>query len=188
MPYNLNSNDKNPTGVQWDGKYVAVGNRGSGVVYRIDGSTGKTVQTITLKNATQRRTVLARRFHADRTQLPSQRCRRLLALPRRWNRNQDNFVILRTLRHNHQPRQEISVTLPHRHESGRMLENDGHPANARPNNGQTSTYRALRCGDGSRHSQRRCCVLQKSVLGKAHREHWNRFTVRGVLLEIPEVT
>jgi hypothetical protein len=51
MPYNLNSNDKNPTGVQWDGKYVAVGNRGSGVVYRIDGSTGKTVQTITLKKA-----------------------------------------------------------------------------------------------------------------------------------------
>ena len=51
MPFNLNSNDKNPTGVQWDGKYVAVGNRGSGVVYRIDGSTGKTAHTITLKNA-----------------------------------------------------------------------------------------------------------------------------------------
>jgi hypothetical protein len=48
--FNLNSTDKNPTGVQWDGKYVAVGNRGSGVVYRVDGTTGKTVQTITLKN------------------------------------------------------------------------------------------------------------------------------------------
>jgi DNA-binding beta-propeller fold protein YncE len=49
-PFNLNASDKNPTGVQWDGKYVAVGNKGSGVVYRIDGSTGKTVQSITLKN------------------------------------------------------------------------------------------------------------------------------------------
>jgi hypothetical protein len=47
--FDLNPNDKNPGGVQWDGKYVAVGNKGGGVIYRID-STGKTAQTITLKD------------------------------------------------------------------------------------------------------------------------------------------
>jgi hypothetical protein len=46
--YDLNSSDTNPGGVQWDGKYVAVGNRGGGVIYRIDW-TGKTAQTVTLK-------------------------------------------------------------------------------------------------------------------------------------------
>jgi hypothetical protein len=46
--FDLNPSDKNPGGVQWDGKYVAVGNKGGGVIYRI-GSTGKTAQTVTLK-------------------------------------------------------------------------------------------------------------------------------------------
>lgn len=47
--FDLDPSDKNPGGVRWDGKYVAVGNRGGGVIYRI-GSTGKTAQTITLKD------------------------------------------------------------------------------------------------------------------------------------------
>jgi hypothetical protein len=37
-----------PGGVQWDGKYVAVGNYGAGVVYRLT-ETGHLVQTVTLK-------------------------------------------------------------------------------------------------------------------------------------------
>jgi hypothetical protein len=35
-------------GVQWDGKYVAVGNYGAGVVYRVT-ETGRVAQTVTLK-------------------------------------------------------------------------------------------------------------------------------------------
>jgi len=49
-PFKLNASDTNPGGVQWDGKYVAVGNRGGGVIYRTSATTGKTVQTITLND------------------------------------------------------------------------------------------------------------------------------------------
>jgi len=50
--FKLNASDKNPGGVQWDGTDVAVGNRGNGIVYRIDGTTGSVVQTVALKNGT----------------------------------------------------------------------------------------------------------------------------------------
>ncbi len=48
----LNLSPNTPGGVQWDGKYVAVGNRGGGKVYRVTGSTGKIAQTITLNGGT----------------------------------------------------------------------------------------------------------------------------------------
>jgi hypothetical protein len=51
--------------------------------------------------------------------------------------------------------------------------------------GQTGSYRALRGGDGSRHSRCRFRVLQKPILGTADSEYWNRLGVRSVLLEIP---
>jgi hypothetical protein len=50
--FKLDASDKDPSGTQWDGKYVAVGNRGNGLIYRIDGATGKTAQTIALKDGT----------------------------------------------------------------------------------------------------------------------------------------
>jgi hypothetical protein len=50
--FKLNPKNTNPGGVQWDGKYVAVGSRGAGLVYRINPSSGGAVQTITLKNGT----------------------------------------------------------------------------------------------------------------------------------------
>lgn len=48
--YKLYLKDPNPSGVQWDGKYVALGARGEGVIYRINGSTGATEGTIALKD------------------------------------------------------------------------------------------------------------------------------------------
>jgi DNA-binding beta-propeller fold protein YncE len=45
----LGKSVKNLAGVQWDGKYVVVGDRGAGQVYRIDTS-GKIDQTIKLKS------------------------------------------------------------------------------------------------------------------------------------------
>jgi hypothetical protein len=42
-----------PGGVQYDGKYVAVGDTDAGKVYRIDGKTGKVVKTITLSDANE---------------------------------------------------------------------------------------------------------------------------------------
>ncbi|HEX3370359.1 MAG TPA: hypothetical protein VHS56_12335 [Candidatus Cybelea sp.] len=41
-----------PGGVQFDGKYVAVGVKGTGLVYGLNGPTGKVAQTITLKSGT----------------------------------------------------------------------------------------------------------------------------------------
>lgn len=48
----LKTPTNDPGGVEWDGKYVAVGDKGSGKVYRIDGATNKIEQTIALKNGT----------------------------------------------------------------------------------------------------------------------------------------
>jgi len=41
-----------PGGVQFDGTYVAVGNYGAGLVYRVKHGTGEVVQTVTLKSGT----------------------------------------------------------------------------------------------------------------------------------------
>lgn len=46
----LNKTVKTPSGVQWDGKYIAVGDRGAGLVYRVDAN-GKVAQTIKLREA-----------------------------------------------------------------------------------------------------------------------------------------
>jgi len=46
--YMLTRNVKKPGGVQWDGKYVAIGDQGAGLIYRA-GVTGKVAQTVTLK-------------------------------------------------------------------------------------------------------------------------------------------
>jgi hypothetical protein len=46
--YMLTRTVANPGGVQWDGKYVAIGDRGAGLIYRA-GSTGKVAQTVKLK-------------------------------------------------------------------------------------------------------------------------------------------
>ena len=48
--FKLYVNDPNPSGVQWDGKYVAYGARGEGVIYRINGSSGAIEGTISLKD------------------------------------------------------------------------------------------------------------------------------------------
>jgi hypothetical protein len=50
--FKLYESNPNPSGVQWDGKYVALGARGKGVIYRVDGSNGATKGTITLKKGT----------------------------------------------------------------------------------------------------------------------------------------
>jgi DNA-binding beta-propeller fold protein YncE len=42
-----------PGGVQYDGKYVAVGDTDTGKVYRIEGKTGKVMQTVSLGDATE---------------------------------------------------------------------------------------------------------------------------------------
>jgi hypothetical protein len=42
-----------PGGVQYDGKYVAVGDTDTGKVYRIQGKTGKVMQTVALGDATE---------------------------------------------------------------------------------------------------------------------------------------
>src|ERR1035441_9473553 len=55
-------------------------------------------------------------------------------------------------------------------------------------NGQTGSYRALRGGDGSRHSLCRFRVLQKPILGTADSQYWNRPGVRSVLFEISEAS
>ncbi|MGC1379974.1 MAG: hypothetical protein WA814_02980 [Candidatus Baltobacteraceae bacterium] len=39
---------KTPGGVQWDGKYVALGDQENGLIYRTDGPSGKTEQTVKL--------------------------------------------------------------------------------------------------------------------------------------------
>lgn len=49
--FKLGEKFDNPGGVQWDGKYIAVGNRGAGVVYRTT-ETGHVAQTISLKDGT----------------------------------------------------------------------------------------------------------------------------------------
>jgi hypothetical protein len=46
----INKNVQTPGGVQWDGKYVAVGDKGAGLVYRVDAN-GKVAQTIKLRGA-----------------------------------------------------------------------------------------------------------------------------------------
>jgi hypothetical protein len=46
--YMLTRTVEKPGGVQWDGKYVAIGDQGAGLIYRA-GSTGKVAQTVTLK-------------------------------------------------------------------------------------------------------------------------------------------
>lgn len=51
----INKIDKNvqtASGVQWDGKYVAVGDKGAGLIYRTVGGTGQVAQTIKLRNGT----------------------------------------------------------------------------------------------------------------------------------------
>jgi hypothetical protein len=50
--YKLDTSISNPTGVQWDGKYIAVGSRGQGLIYRINGANGASEGKITLKNGT----------------------------------------------------------------------------------------------------------------------------------------
>src|ERR1035437_2958116 len=55
-------------------------------------------------------------------------------------------------------------------------------------NGQTGSCRALRGGDGSRHSRCRFAVLQKPILGTADSEYWHCLGVRSFLLEIPEAS
>jgi len=47
--FKLNQDFQNPGGIQWDGKYLAVGNRGAGVIYRLT-KTGSLAQTVKLKN------------------------------------------------------------------------------------------------------------------------------------------
>ncbi len=49
--FKLGEKFANPGGVQWDGKYVAVGNLGGGVVYRLTES-GRLAATVALKNGT----------------------------------------------------------------------------------------------------------------------------------------
>jgi hypothetical protein len=46
----INKSVQSPSGVQWDGKYIAVGDKGAGLVYRVDAD-GKVAQTIKLKEA-----------------------------------------------------------------------------------------------------------------------------------------
>ena len=48
--------------------------------------------------------------------------------------------------------------------------------------------RALRGGDGSRHSRCRFRVLQKPILGTADSEYWHCLGVRSFLLEIPQAS
>jgi hypothetical protein len=48
----LQAKTNTPGGVQFDGKYVAVGVKGTGLVYRVNGPSGKVAQTITLKKGT----------------------------------------------------------------------------------------------------------------------------------------
>jgi hypothetical protein len=47
--FDLGESFQNPGGVEWDGKYVAVGNRGAGLIYRTS-ETGHVAQTLTLKS------------------------------------------------------------------------------------------------------------------------------------------
>ena len=54
--------------------------------------------------------------------------------------------------------------------------------------GQTGSCRALRGGDGSRHSRCRFRVLQKPILGTADSEYWHCLGVRSFLLEIPQAS
>jgi hypothetical protein len=49
--YKLAPKFANPGGAMWDGAYVAIGNRGDGVIYRM-GATGHVAHTVTLKNGT----------------------------------------------------------------------------------------------------------------------------------------
>jgi hypothetical protein len=53
-------------------------------------------------------------------------------------------------------------------------------------NGQTGSYRAIRDGDGSRHSRCRFRVLQRPILGTADSEYWHCLGVRSFLLQIPQ--
>lgn len=63
-----------------------------------------------------------------------------------------------------------------------FLYNKGHASS----NGQTGRCRALRGGNGSRHSRCGFRVLQKPFLGTADSEHWCRLGVRSFLFEIPQ--
>jgi len=47
--FKLHQDFQNPGGIQWDGKYLAVGNRGASVIYRLT-KTGSLAQTVKLKN------------------------------------------------------------------------------------------------------------------------------------------
>lgn len=47
----VNKSVQTPSGVQWDGKYVAIGDKGAGLIYRTNG-TGQVAQTIKLQNGT----------------------------------------------------------------------------------------------------------------------------------------
>src|SRR5579871_3009980 len=51
--------------------------------------------------------------------------------------------------------------------------------------GQTSDCRALRGGDDSRDSRRRCRILQKPIVGTSDSEHRHCVAVRSLLLAIP---
>jgi hypothetical protein len=55
-------------------------------------------------------------------------------------------------------------------------------------NGQTSSCRALRGDNGSRHSRCGFRVLQKPILGTAGSEHWHCLSVRRFLREIPQAS
>ena len=52
----------------------------------------------------------------------------------------------------------------------------------------TGSCRALRGGDGSRHSRCGFRVLQKPILGTADSEYWHCLGVRSFLLEIPQAS
>jgi hypothetical protein len=50
--FKLGANFVKPGGVQWDGTYVAVGDQGAGMIYRMNRSTGTVAHTVTLKSGT----------------------------------------------------------------------------------------------------------------------------------------
>jgi hypothetical protein len=47
----INKSVQTPSGVQWDGKYVAIGDKGAGLIYRTNAA-GQVAQTIKLQNGT----------------------------------------------------------------------------------------------------------------------------------------
>src|SRR5580700_9665740 len=66
----------------------------------------------------------------------------------------------------------------------RFLYDNGHASG----NGLGGGHRALRGGNGSRHSRCGFRVLQKPILGTFDGEHWHCRGVRSFLLEIPQAS